>query len=148
MKIEVVRVEFGEESTLSKVYVDGEYVCYGLEDQVRTGPKVRGETAIPYGTYRVTLRTEGGYHQKYTKRFPSMHKGMLWIRDVPGFEWILIHVGNSDDDTAGCLLVGTSAVQRKGEYYLGNSVGAYQTLYGKVAPALLRGEAVTITYTR
>jgi hypothetical protein len=71
--------------------------------------KVKGETRIPAGRYQVTLRTEGGFHSKYSEKYGEMHKGMLWVRDVPGFEYILIHTGNTDEHTAGCLLVGNTS---------------------------------------
>ena len=69
---------------------------------------------------------------------------MLWVRDVPGFEYILIHIGNDDDDTAGCLLVGTSSDAYKG--FIGGSTTAYKRMYPKVAEAILNEEEVTITY--
>ena len=94
----------------------------------------------------VTLRTEGRNHEKYKKLYPEMHEGMLWVVDVPGFEYILIHQGNTDDDTAGCLLVGEELVEVKGEWILRNSKGAYRRLYPLVAAALIAGDAVHITY--
>jgi hypothetical protein len=147
MKLEVVRTKFGKRSTLGKLYVNDTFACWTLEDVVRRKgePKVHGETAIPTGTYRVTLRKEGGFHARYTKRFPKMHKGMLWVRDVPGFEYILIHCGNTHQDTRGCLLVGMSPVERRGEHEVGNSVGAYQGFYPSVAAAIEDGKTVTIT---
>jgi hypothetical protein len=69
---------------------------------------------------------------------------MLHVMDVPGFEFILIHVGNDDDDTAGCLLVGSTADKDKG--FIGASRKAYEDLYPKVAEAILAGEEVKITY--
>jgi len=149
VNLEVVRTKFGKRSTLGKLYINGVFECFTLEDVVRPKgeKKVYGETAIPTGTYRVTLRKEGGFHGRYAKRFPKMHKGMLWVRDVPGFEYILIHCGNTHQDTHGCLLVGRSPVERGGEHEVGNSVGAYQGFYGSVAAALEAGKSVTITVT-
>ena len=123
--------------------IDCEFECYTLEDEFRT-TKVFGETRIPDGTYKIELRTEGGFDSRYKVKYPGMHKGMLWVKDVPGFEYILIHIGNDDDDTAGCLLVGSTADKDKG--FIGASGKAYKDMYPKVAAAILRGEEVTITY--
>lgn len=72
-----------------------------------------------------------------------MHKGMLWVRDVPGFEYILIHTGNTDEHTSGCLIVGNSS-DIKG--FIGSSVNAYKRTYPSIAQALENGEEVTIEY--
>jgi len=148
VNLTVTRSKFGMESTLGKLAVDGVFECYTLEDQVRDGPKVPGETAIPEGTYEIQLRTVGGFHQRYKARFPSMHKGMLWLQSVPGFEFILIHCGNTHDDTAGCLLVGAMPYEEVGEYTIGSSKIAYKRLYPKVVRAIEAGERVTILVTR
>ncbi len=124
------------------LFIDCEFECYTLEDEYRS-EKVFGKTRIPDGRYKIELRTEGGFHQRYTKKF-SLHKGMLWIKDVPNFEYILIHIGNDDDDTAGCLLVGTTADKDRG--FIGASSNAYKDLYPKVLSAIESGEDVYITY--
>ena len=72
---------------------------------------------------------------------------MLWVRDVPGFEYILIHIGNDAEDTEGCLLVGDSQTQnitRNG--FIGSSTDAYKRIYPPIANAIENGENVTITY--
>ena len=105
------------------------------------------ETRIPAGTYEVTLRTVGGFHGKYSKRFSDIHKGMLWVRDVPGFEYILIHCGNDDDDTSGCLLVGNTQTENaSSDGFVGSSTNAYKKIYVPISEALERGEKVEITY--
>ena len=78
-----------------------------------------------------------------------MHKGMLWVRDVPNFEYILIHTGNTDEHTAGCLLLGNTQQTNFGssDGFVGSSVNAYKRVYPKIAKALVEGEEVTITYT-
>lgn len=125
---------------------DPRFLCFTLEDEYRT-KKVRGQTRIPAGVYPISLRTEGGFHERYAKKFPAMHKGMLWIRDVPGFEWILMHIGNDDDDTAGCLLLGDEVRQNvTGAGRLKNSTACYQRVYAYVLAALERGEDVRIMY--
>lgn len=143
MKLEVIRYNSEIDYTDGLLFIDKQFECYTLEDEFRT-KKVYAETRIPDGIYPITLRTVGGFHQRYSNKFPSMHKGMLWIKDVPGFEYILIHIGNDDDDTAGCLLVGSTADKDKG--FIGASTKAYKDMYVKVLDALERGEEVTIEY--
>lgn len=146
MLIEVERFLEAGDATVSRISIAGEPICYGLEDQFRE-IKVPGSTRIPAGEYAVTLRKEGGFHHRYAARFPEFHKGMLWIRDVPGFQWILIHCGNTSADTAGCLLVGRDYSQNRfGELMLYSSVDAYRDLYPRVAAAILAGEAVRIRF--
>lgn len=145
MKLRVVRYLSSDDFTLGMLLdeTDGKhFLCYTLEDEHRE-EKVMHETRIPAGTYNITLRTVGGFHSRYTKKYGDMHKGMLWVRDVPGFEYILIHTGNTDEHTSGCLIVGSSS-DRKG--FIGGSVNAYKKIYPAIAEALERGEEVTITY--
>ena len=68
---------------------------------------------------------------------------MLEIKDVPNFEYILIHIGNDDDDTAGCLLVGNTADTKKG--FIGDSTGAYKEIYSVIMGAIECNEPVTIS---
>ena len=64
------------------------------------------ETCIPEGTYDIKFRKTGGFHAKYSERYKNAHYGMLHIQDVPNFTYILIHTGNTDEHTSGCLIVG------------------------------------------
>ena len=138
MKITVKRSASDKESTASFVFIDQQFQCFGLEDEHRT-EKVWGETRIPAGTYSVELRTEGGFHQRYSKRFRHTHQGMLHIVGVPNFKYVLIHIGNTDDDTAGCLLLGKTLINN-GVFVLQNSTMAYADLYNKVWQAAKDGE--------
>ena len=105
-----------------------------------------GEARIPAGRYRVVLRTFGGYHWRYLRKYGAdFHQGMLQIIDVPGFTDILIHKGNDDDDTAGCLLVGDSANNNQvKDGFIGSSTVAYNRIYAVVRDAILRGDDVFI----
>jgi hypothetical protein len=146
MEIKVIRYSSSPDDTLGIVLIDGVFECYSLEDEKRA-KKVFGETRIPNGSYNVGLRTEGGHHNKYLSKFPSFHKGMLHVLNVPNFEYILIHIGNDDDDTAGCLLVGDLANNNKiQEGFISSSTQAYVRLYKKVVAAINRGDRVVITY--
>jgi hypothetical protein len=145
MDLELIRFISQDKLTIGALYSTHQgahdYLCFTLEDQWRPpGVKVAGETRIPAGRYAVELRTIGGYHQRYGARFPAMHKGMLHVRNVPGFEYILIHCGNTADDSAGCILVGDTAMPRVGQ--IGGSEVAYRRIYPPIVSSLLKGDDV------
>ena len=150
MKLEVLRFSSDSDSTLGVLFDttnERKFLCFTLEDEFRE-IKLNGETRIPAGTYNVTLRTEGGFNQRYNEKFGTdFNKGMLWVRDVPGFEYILTHIGNNDNDTEGCLLVGdtqTQNITKNG--FIGSSTDAYTRIYPPIADVLVSGGEVTITY--
>ena len=151
MKLEVLRFSSQKDSTngiLFDVTKDRKFLAYTLEDEHRE-EKVMSETRVPAGTYKITLRTVGGFHGRYEKKYGKMHKGMLWVRDVPNFEYILIHTGNTDEHTAGCLLVGDTQNQnitKSKSGFIGSSVDAYKRIYPPIASALERGDDVEISY--
>ena len=152
MQLEVLRFSSEDDSTSGLLFdiTDNKrkFLAYTLEDEYREEKEMH-ETRIPAGTYNVTLRTEGGFHQRYVAKYGNMHKGMLWVRDVPGFEYILIHTGNTDEHTSGCLLLGDSQTnnQIKEDGFIGSSVQAYKRVYPQVAKVLEEGGVVNITYT-
>ena len=151
MKLEVLRTSSQIDCTHGLLFectdIGKRFLCYTLEDEHRV-LKVKGETRIPAGTYKIELRKEGGFHERYSKKYPGVHRGMLHIIDVPNFEYILIHTGNTDEHTAGCLIVGDSQennlILRDG--FVGKSVNAYKRIYPAIAKAIDQGEEVTITY--
>ena len=152
MKLQVLRISNGTDSTSGILYklsedCQREFLCYTLEDEYRKEKKY-GETRIPSGTYKLALRKTGGYHQKYSKRFSDIHMGMLHVTNVPGFEYILIHCGNTDEHTAGCLLVGDSQENNKikKDGFIGKSTQAYKRIYPEIAKALKDGKEVIIEY--
>ena len=151
MQLEVLRFSSQEDSTSGLLFevtdIKRHFLCYTLEDE-RRALKVKGETRVPAGTYKIKLRKEGGFHAKYTKKYGGFHRGMLHICDVPNFEYILIHTGNTDEHTAGCLLVGDSqennVIIKDG--FIGKSGNAYKRIYPAIAKAIELNEEVTITY--
>lgn len=150
MRLEVQRFSSGDDSTLGLLFDvsggDREFLCFTLEDEKRD-IKVKGETRIPAGKYEIKLRKEGGFHNRYTKKYGSMHKGMIHVQDVPGFEYILWHTGNTDEHTDGCLLLGDTATQNKTkEGFIGASVDAYKRVYPKIAECLENGIGCEVTY--
>tara|TARA_R100000482_G_scaffold120374_1_gene65587 strand:+ start:1518 stop:1949 length:432 start_codon:yes stop_codon:yes gene_type:complete len=132
---------------LEKTWIGYDFLCYTLEDEERA-VKVKHETMIPYGRYEIKLRREGGFHNKYSKRFPDIHDGMLHITNVPNFEYILIHCGNTDEHTSGCLLVGDSQENNSlvTGGFIGKSTQAYKRIYKPICEALQKGEEVFIEY--
>ena len=148
--IEVLRYSSGVDSTLGILSENGpegrEFLAYTLEEEFRE-EKVSAETRIPEGTYDVKLRTTGGFHSRYAAKFGDWHKGMLHVQDVPGFEYILIHTGNTDEHTMGCLLVADISTQNiTKDGFIGASVSAYKRIYPSLAQWLLDGNILTLTY--
>jgi len=145
IKLIISRNEEHEGSTVGIMTSDGEHLCYTLEDGYQE-EKIPGETRIPKGTYDLKLRTFGGYHGRYSKRYGEMHKGMLEVLDVPGFTDILIHTGNDKTHTRGCTLVGSSYAKNPDGFFVTASRKAYKSVYPDIAERLLAGERVTIEY--
>ncbi len=147
MKIEVIRYSTSSESTLGLLLIDGGFECYTLEDGYHE-TKIPGKTRIPAGTYDIKLRTYGKHHQQYLKKYGSdFHHGMLQVVQVKGFTDILIHKGNTGEDTAGCLLVGDGANNNQTkDGFISDSGMAYERIYPKIASELLAGNSVTIHY--
>ena len=145
MDIDIIRYNSQSDFTDGLLFINGIFKCFTLEDEERT-VKVKGETRIPNGRYKIELRTVGGFHNRYLNKYgANFHKGMLWVKDVPNFEYILIHTGNTDEHTAGCLLVGMNQ-DANNVGFLGNSTVAYKMIYKDVRDAILQGEEVWINY--
>jgi len=147
MELFVLRISSGAEATLGVLHDVTDtprFQCYVLEDQ-HNEPKIPGETRIPAGRYQIKLRAEGGMHGRYSARFPWHNRGMLWLQNVPGFTFIYIHVGNKDDDSEGCLLVGDGQISNVNERgQVTSSVTAYRRLYNRIVEALGNGDEVWI----
>lgn len=137
MNITVKRIAKKDTYTIGKLYIDGQYFCDTLEDKDRglkqsddlayiTKHKVYGETAIPTGTYNVSLT----YSPKFKKILPL-------IENVKGFSGIRIHSGNTAQDSLGCILVGKNTVVGK----VTNSRDTFNALFEK----LQNQKKITIT---
>jgi len=138
MHLELHRRSLGPKATLGQLYIDGILECLTLEDVVRDlkedgSGKIQGETAIPAGTYKVTI--------DFSQRF---QKKMLHILEVPFFTGIRIHSGNTDQNTEGCVLVGNEKIN---DDFIHGGSHALPILQGKIQEALDRGEEVDITIT-
>jgi hypothetical protein len=136
MLLEVRRQPSACGCTLGSLYVDGEFECFTLEDVIREVPgqpvaswKIPGETAIPSGSYQVTVNM--------SDRFQRLLPQLL---DVPGFAGVRIHSGNCAADTEGCILVG----RRCGVATILESRLAFQALFTKIQAAIDRNEPVQV----
>jgi hypothetical protein len=125
MEIRVKRIALKETYTIGRLYVDGEYICDTIEDKVRD-IKIQNETAIPYGRYKVAMNYKSPKYSNFDKyKWAKEYDGYLpRLIDVPEFDGILIHVGNTSLDTSGCILVGEN--KEKGKVI--NSVATFNRL--------------------
>ncbi len=112
MKLTLIRETFTDTSTIGKLYIDGVFHCFTLEDKVRD-KKIKSITAIPVGTYEVIIN--------YSNRFKQL---MPLLLRVPNFEGVRIHWGNYSADSDGCILVGST----KAVNMVGNSKSQYAKL--------------------
>jgi hypothetical protein len=123
--------------------LDDHFRCFTLEDEQRD-VKVSGETRIPDGTYEVNLRkTLSRKTRKYRDRF-KWFRWHLRLVDVPGFQHIYIHMGNTDDDSQGCILVGQTANFQGDKSTIFESKAAYRELYLELIQYLAAGDSIII----
>jgi len=135
-----------QNSTGSQLLMDGKPFCFVVEDGYRV-KKIKHETRIPAGRYRVVPRKEGKFFHKYSIQFG--HAFVPHLLDVPGFEFILIHIGNTIKDTSGCILVNRFIGLGTDNNYIGSdSTSVYKLLYSLMAAALERGEEIWIEVNR
>ena len=142
MLLTVKRFSDNNNATLGLLYIDDIFSGFTLEDEKRF-QKVKGETRIPEGIYNIVYRTEGGHHIKYKSKYGKNHFGMLHIIDVPNFQYILIHIGNTEKDTDGCLLVGDTA---NFNHTIASSTIAYLRIYKIISQELNAGGKVKIEF--
>jgi hypothetical protein len=138
MKITLHRNDSVAGATVGTLHIDGAFACHTLEDEVREVPgqpveawKVKGATAIPAGQYVVALQDSA--------RFGA---DTLTLLDVPGFQYIRMHAGNTANDTEGCVLLGMRATEAS--LVGGTSRPAVNLVKSEVRAAIDRGEVVTI----
>ena len=129
MTLDLFRVDVDASRTIGRLTHDGRLLCFTLEDPIREGPKIAHETAIPAGSYDVVITR--------SRRFGSLLPLLL---DVPDFEGIRIHAGNTTSDTSGCILVGLART----EDALRQSRPALEMVQGLIARALAAGERVQL----
>ena len=121
MEIKIKRLHRTDLSTIGELSIDGKFECYTLEDKERE-IKIKSETAIPKGTYLVGITLSN----RFKRLLPI-------LVNVPNFEGVRIHSGNSNHDTEGCILVGTT----RSTDFIGNSRVAFDKLFKKMQLAKL-----------
>ena len=154
MELILKRIALRSEYTIGKLYVDGEYVCDAIEDTVRDldkdgkfangEVKIPGKTAIPYGRYEITMKVKSPKYSNFSKySWAKKYDGYLpRLLNVPHFDGVLIHVGNSALDSEACVLVGENKVVGK----VINSVNTFRRLMDDyLVPAKKRNEKIVIT---
>lgn len=115
MKLVLNRLLKTNTFTIGELLINDKYQCDILEDKVRLNEKVYGKTAIPAGTYEIKMT--------YSPKFKCV---MPLLLNVPGFEGIRIHSGNSSKDTLGCLITGK---WNNGNDWISNSKEEYNKLF-------------------
>lgn len=153
MELTLKRIALRSEYTIGKLYVDGEYVCDTIEDTVRDldkdgkfangEVKIPGKTAIPYGRYEITMKVKSPKYSNFSKySWAKKYDGYLpRLLNVPHFDGVLIHVGNSALDSEACVLVGENKVVGK----VINSVNTFRRLMDEyLVPAKKRNEKIFI----
>jgi hypothetical protein len=145
MEVDIIRYNSKENFSDGLFFINGLFQIHTLEPEYRE-IKIAGKKRVPNGRYKIGFRTEGGFHNRYLKKFgEEFHKGMLEIKDIPDFKYVLVHIGNFRKDTLGCLLTGMSN-NADDAAFIGGSVEAYKKIYPLIRDALLKGEDVYINY--
>lgn len=151
MELTLKRVARRDTYTIGHLYIDGQYFCDTCEDRdrglrqdlplsVNQAKKIRGQTAIPVGRYRVSL---GVKSQKYSKKkqYAACSGYLPRLINVPAFDGILIHIGNTAADSEGCILVG----RNKKVGMVLESTTTFWQLYDRLQTADRKGETIYIT---
>ena len=120
---------------------------FTLEDQYQEKGKVKGETCIPTGIHPLRYRQVlSPKTVSYRKKFPwfTWH---IEIDEVPGFDFTYVHIGNDDDDTDGCVLLGKTADLKPSNGFIGESTQAYKEWYTRTSALLNSGQEVYMRIT-
>ncbi len=130
--IKVERFLHHPDCEISRVYVRDTYFYFAIEDAQRT-TKIKGETCIPLGTYNLSTR----FSPKFS---PRLNQQMIWVQDVPGFQFIVIHTGNTISDTEGCLILGERIGILNNKDAVLNSKPTYNRFYTSVIDDIIKGD--------
>lgn len=138
--------------TIGRLYIDGEYVCNTIEDTDRgltqnmpvdkiKQIKVPGKTAIPSGVYEITLKIKSPKYSNSTYYVNFCNAYVPRLLNVPGYDGVLIHTGNTADDSQGCIIVGYNTIVGK----VTDSKKAFQIVYNKLLAASKKEDKIVIT---
>jgi hypothetical protein len=124
------RVQIDPDVTIGCLTLDGDWLCWTLEDIVRApGVKVPGSTAIPPGSYPVVVTFS-----------PRFNRDLPLLQYVPNFKGVRIHSGNTTADTEGCILVGLDRMAKS----IGRSRLAFDEVFKAINTNLRAGRQVTL----
>lgn len=135
MELKLIRKYKKQDYCIGELYIDGKYFCDTIEDKDRgisqnmsvqdiLNKKIYGKTAIPTGTYPIVLNVIS-LKFKNRKWAKPMQGKLPRLLNVKGFEGVLIHVGNSAEDSLGCIIVGENKIKGK----VINSTKTFNALY-------------------
>ncbi len=145
--VTVLRYIDDGETTLGLIFLRNKFFAYTLEDTHRD-EKIRGKTRIPAGIYSVGYSPVDPAQSRITRDYLRLYSPWftkhLHLKNVPGFEGIYIHVGNSHENTEGCLLIADGVSAGTQQKTLQNSRNAYQRFYKIIAALLDSNEQVNI----
>ncbi len=161
-KVLVARQPSAPDWTLSEFYFDGIKKGVGVEDEYRA-VKVKGETRVPEGSYPLGMRVSPKFSSSYYRddegnlisakdristaqrtKYHTQHE-MIWVQNVPNFDFILLHWGNTDDDTDGCYCVGSTFAPFGVQKGVAGSRAKYMEIYPELWRAVKAG-GVSIQY--
>lgn len=154
----IKRFIFNADNTISQLFVRFVKTCFGIEDEIRK-VKVHGETAIPYGRYPLWYRQSPKFSKHFywsdslnilieAKDWAKLPRNeqtlyrphdLIWFQNVPDFLYVLLHWGNTDDDTDACYLVGSSLGIIKGQDAVLNSKKTYMKIYPNIYNEIRKG---------
>ena len=153
MKLLLKRIAKKQTYTIGKLYIDNVYFCDTIEDKDRglksnmplseiKQKKVYGQTAIPIGTYNISMNVVSPKYSQRSFYKTNCNGGRVpRLLNVPGFDGVLIHIGNTAQDSYGCILVGKNSQIGK----VLDSTNTFKALYGKLKTANDKGESINIT---
>lgn len=144
MILTIKRLSRDDDSTIGAIAINGVYSGFTLEDEMRFD-KVAGETRIPSGSFDLVFQDNiTPMTEKYRKKYAWFDKHLM-IKDVPNFSTVYIHIGNTDDDTEGCILLGdTCNSNLAGDGFVGSSKACFKRFYEIISNTLLSNESVRI----
>lgn len=151
LEVKLKRAFLGERYTIGHMTIDeAKFRCDTIEDKVRDvnkngkfdngEKKIKHETAIPFGRYEITMRVVSPAYSK-KKTFAWTEGRMPRLLDVPEFDGVLIHTGNTEKDSSGCIIVGENKV--KGQVI--NSIATFKRLWRILNDAHKEGREIYIT---
>lgn len=152
MNILIKRIAKKDTYTIGKFYIDGKYYCDTIEDKDRgidkTTPlskiksvKIANKTAIPTGTYDLTMKVQSPKYLKSNTFVRYCKAYMPRILNIPGFDGVLLHTGNTAEDSSGCIILGYNKTIGK----VLDSMSAFKQVYPILKAASDKGDRISIT---